>query len=185
MPELHLPFLSKEKIKHPAFLLTVFLRIGASYFFFVDPWIGWVIWITLDALDSIPLRNYARLTIMEYEIFDKYLDDVVYLVMLLSSIKYGVFWPLLGLLFARMIGEILFFKTKDEKYLIYFPNLFEPYWFWTVVVISPLSPSVLEIFKDTNGLIYLVLLKMIQEFIKHYFGPKYIFHVVDRLMGRD
>ncbi|MBI2405467.1 hypothetical protein HYV21_00215 [Candidatus Microgenomates bacterium] len=182
---IYLPFLPREKIKHPALLLTALIRIGASYFFFIDLWVGWIIWTVLDTLDSIPLRNFAKLTAIEYEIFDKYIDNVVYIVMLLASIKYGVFWPLLVLVFARIIGEILFFRTKDEKYLIYFPNLFEPYWLWTVAATSPLIPTFLDIFKTTNGLIYLVLLKLLQEAIKHYFGPKYIFPIVDRFMGRD
>lgn len=182
---IYLPFLPREKVKHPALLLTALVRIGASSFFFVDLWMGWIIWVILDSLDSIPWRNFAKLTTIEYEIFDKYVDDVVYIVMLLVSIQYGVFWPLLVLVFARVIGEILFFKTKDEKYLIYFPNLFEPYWLWAVAAASPLVPSFFDVFKTTNGLIYLVLFKMLHEFIKHYFGPKYIFPTVDKLMRRD
>lgn len=182
---IHLYFPSREKIKHPAVLATAALRIAASGIFFIDFWIGWLVWLLLDFLDTIPFRNFAKLTAFEYETFDKYVDDVILVILLLASIKYGVFWPLLTLFLLRIIGEALFFKTKDEKYLIYFPNLFEPYWVWSIATLSPLFPSFLEVFKSINGLIYLILLKMLQEFIKHYFGPKYIFPMVDRVMRRD
>ena len=65
--------------------------------------------------------NIKRLT---YNFFDKGLDFYWYTVALVYSyFSLPYFGLLLGLYLIRLVGQVLYFTTKDEKYFIFFISL--------------------------------------------------------------
>jgi hypothetical protein len=177
--------LSKKKFRHPAFWLMLLIRIIGAFLFFINPWLGWLTFIFLDLIDSIPWRDVAKLGSFEYEMIDKDVDTFIFVVMLMSSFYSDAFLALLGLLLFRLIGQMLFIRTKNESFLIIFPNLFEAYWLWAIAIPLLDLPPNLFFLKTNAGLDLVLLLKMGQELIKHKLGPRYVFPKIDQLWNKN
>lgn len=90
-----------------------------------------VVWL-FDTMDSIPMRvQYGSnwgLNI-EYQIYDKYADLILYFVILMLHLihvrRIGTFEIVfISLYIFRMIGIVLFLTYRDSIYLVLFPNFF-------------------------------------------------------------
>lgn len=181
-----MPELAKAKrMKHPAFLIMLSLRLGESFVFFLNPWIAWLLATFLDMLDSIPWRDMARLTSFEYEVVDRYVDSFIAFVMLLVAVGSVSFGLLSALLVFRLVGSVLFIRTKNQHSLIFFANFFEAYWLWAIALPLINLPTWGAFLVSKTGLVFLLVLKMVQELIKHHFGPEYIFPHTDRLWNKS
>ena len=88
-------------------IVVVFRILAAIYIFFNIFW-GFLVTLVFDFIDAYFLRQKAKLSWNRYQLVDKALDIIPYSVMLIVSIKYGVFSFLLLLFIYRLIGEILF-----------------------------------------------------------------------------
>lgn len=137
------------------------------------PLIGGVAAIIIDALDVVLIELIGLGGFGDhYHTTDKLLDSY-YL-----AIEFGVAWtwsngwarwPALLLFPYRMIGVALFEITGERIMLFIFPNLFENWWLYVVVVAQfwpRLSPR--DAKTTVVPLILLLLPKMAQEYLLHY-----------------
>lgn len=170
-------FLKTKQLRHPLFWLMFFARIGVGFSLFLIPFTGWLLSNLLDYLDSIVWDHMLKMGRNLYELLDKYVDMAVNVIMLMVSISYGSFWPLLALLVFRLLGQKFFWRTHNEIYLVLFPNFFEAYWVWSVALTVLSLPPSLSFLESTNGLIFLGALKLIHEIYVHYLYPKYFFEI--------
>ena len=164
-----------KKLGCPFVWITILVRLVAGLVIFVNPWIGWLLYLFFDLFDFVPWCRIAGLTQEEYEFLDKRIDSVNYFTMLLASFTYGFFPILIVFYLYRVIGENIFYKKGKRKYLILFPNLFEVFWVWYIVLPNINILPALAILSGIWGLYLLILVKVLQEFFCHLIGPKYIF----------
>ncbi len=154
-------------------IVVVFRILAAIYIFFNIFW-GFLVTLVFDFIDAYFLRQKAKLSWNRYQLVDKALDIIPYSVMLIVSIKYGVFSFLLLLFIYRLIGEILFFVTKKTFYLILFPN------FFSIAFILFVFLQEVGINFDISSVKYFVLmlffflLQIIFEIVLHKIWPKHI-----------
>lgn len=120
-------------IFHPFALTIALARFFAAIYIAVNPLWGYVWTVVLDWLDGTLLVFLLKIRWREYHYLDKNLDVISYVIMLSVGVRYGAFWPLALLLTFRFIGHILFLRTGEVRYYIYFPNLFEAYFIWAVL----------------------------------------------------
>lgn len=165
----------KTKELRIAFPLVFLVRMLVGLIMFVDPLFGWILSQLFDYLDAVVLDQIYGIGRVGYTKVDKIMDLGVDLIMLAVSVKYGSFVPLLFLLIFRTVGQIVYWKTEKQWTLILFPNFFDSYWFWTVVLIPFNLPHSVIFLKSLWGLVILMSLKAIHEFFNHYFYPKYIY----------
>lgn len=108
-----------------------------------------------------------------YQISDKITDLVTYYILFIYLV--GIQYLerkenliLFLLLFYRSIGEIIFFITKDRKFLIFFPNFFLEICFLFIgMKYFRLSKKYLPFF-----IILIILWKLIQEYYLHIYKYK-------------
>lgn len=134
---------------------TLIVRLsGLLLFKHLSPEIAYLINTTLfDFTDSITLDPMYTKT-YEYHFNDKIADNMLRLV----ALRHKPTRELMILYILRTIGEIMFFTTKDRRYLFYFPDFFQ-IWF-----LQDLLPKNLQLPGVTLGLIA----KFIAEYYQHY-----------------
>lgn len=106
----------------------VFLSLGPYILTMINLVIVWV----LDLVDSVPMKiKYGRnyLYSDEYQIDDKINDIIIYFFVLeifyILQPELDMFMIFFTLAFLyRLVGVILYIRTKDDKYIIYFSNFF-------------------------------------------------------------
>lgn len=150
--------------------LVVFLRFlfGPTIFFF--PRLTSVISFLLDWMDGEIFKR-AGYSHKQYSFYDKSLDYYWYiwilLYILLIDIPYKVLF--ISLFLFRTVGQILYFLTKKEIYLLIFFNAFEILFFYYLAVtfktanIELLQPFAMEI-----ALIIIIGIVLIREYILHF-----------------
>lgn len=161
------PQQSSSYFTHPLTLLVIFLRVGAALSLFLVPVEGYIATVVFDWVDAMILLHIVHITRKQYQYFDKMLDLVSFVAMLLVGIRYGMFWPLLFFFVYRLIGYWLYMRTHDQRYFVYFPNFFEVVFLWTVVgkamgITDHLVPSAYW-----TWLVVLFLLKELHEAYIH------------------
>ncbi len=152
----------KRHLKNPLVFLTTGLRIGAAFYILIDPYWGFVWTLLLDWWDSGAVVLLAKMNLKEYHEWDKVLDWLGYLAMIISAYSRPETFIFLLVLFAlRTAGQIVFYLKKKRKHFVYFPNLFEFAFFWTLI---------------SDDLVLLALLfaiKLFQEYWIHVFIEKH------------
>ena len=120
-------------------------------------------------IDAIGLGGFGG----HYHQTDKVLD------MYYLAIEFGIAartwsnpwerWPAVGLFVFRAIGAVLFEITQERIVLFMFPNLFENWWLYVVVVRKWWPGSRPKSMKTTAiPLLLLLIPKMGQEYLLHY-----------------
>lgn len=109
---------------------------------------------------------------VEYSKADKIGDTFTNLFLLIYVYIYAPqYFTLLLLLFVfRLIGVLMFFKTHNKKYFIYFPNFFITFMIFIGIIIDyklNLSEHII-----ISGITLLVIYQIIQEYIMHW-SPKH------------
>ncbi len=106
---------------------VIFRLAATGLLFILNPIIAIIINIITDCLDGPIFRDYFGMKSEKYQIYDKFLDFIYYLALMVM-----VFWlglPMISLLFIffiyRIIGQIIFFFRKNEEIFLYFLNFFE------------------------------------------------------------
>jgi hypothetical protein len=73
-----------------------------------------------DILQEIGMSDY------HYQTIDKSMDLVSYVFMLIAGSKWQIKRAIIALFSFRLIGQILFFLTRNELSFFYFQNFLEP-----------------------------------------------------------
>lgn len=107
-----------------------------------------------------------------YQAFDKWLDLYMITIAVIVSLRFAKIekWTSVILYSIRVIGVILFEITQLQTLLVFFPNVFD-FFFLFIVIVKKFWPN----FRLTKKNIWLVLIaltisKSIQEVSLHYFG---------------
>lgn len=158
-----------------AFYLTFLARFLEAFLMFPSPLFGWLLSGLFDYLDAVVLDQMFEIGRVAYTRADKVMDLGVDLVMLGVSIKYGSFLILLFLLLYRITGQIVYWRTEKQWVLIFFPNFFESYWLWSVLIVSLKLSESFALIKGVWGLVILMILKILHEVYNHYIYPKYLY----------
>ena len=153
-------------------LIVIGLRLAVPFLIFRFWLVGGITVMLLDAADVIIIDllglggfgdHYAEL--------DKVLDSYYYVIELVVALRWEnpwMRWPAAALFAYRLIGAVLFEVSDTRLFLFLFPNLFENWWLYCVVVMKWFPSIVPHSWKST--LIPLVLLlapKLAQEYLLH------------------
>ncbi|MCJ7827977.1 hypothetical protein MUP65_02435 [Patescibacteria group bacterium] len=155
-----------KKLLVAAMFFLAIVRLGFAGLIFYAPLLAVILTLIADSLDYDFLAFFG-VKRQSYQLFDKYLDFGWYIFILI----YLSFQPLsvwlwicfVALFVYRLIGEVIFCLTKDEKYLFFFANLFEPvFWLWLIfpALFSHLTTVLVVVFM-------LLPFKLLQEHIIH------------------
>ncbi len=160
--------LTKKQIKILFFLSL--LRIFFPLVIFTNPVWGAITMFFLDLIDYQIIVGLYKVKRITYELYDKFLDHYGYILVMLYMLinleitniilQFTIFYFII-----RTIGEIIFSLIKNEKILIFFPNIFELY-FWTWLY----NPSLIDTFPENIKLLLVFLLpcKIIHEYVVHF-----------------
>lgn len=151
------------------FRTVVLLRILAALFILLNPLWGLIISWILDYFDSYVWVQYAKMSWDEYRVFDKRIDLFGYLMMLFVSFAHPAFFMLYMLLIYRFVGYLLFLYTRNKSIFLVFPNLFEVFFIWQIILPAYFGLDLASI-NAVYFLILLIVAKEIQELWINYPG---------------
>jgi hypothetical protein len=160
----------KSYLRNPVFWLVVSLRFLAALYILINPLWGYVLTLVFDYFDSYFLaakKNLVEMPWKDYLLWDKYLDLVGYVTMLIVGLRMG--FPVLLILFLyRLIGQVLFFITQKEYLFVIFINFFQPVYIWLVAF------KILNITPTYLWLLILTGMQITMEIFNHIYWPKRI-----------
>lgn len=106
-------------------ILVVALKFIIPSVMFWNPLVGsWGNYF-LDIIDGDILLQLG-LSDYNYQTIDKFADLISYCIMLLVGVRWRIKRIILVLFLYRMVGQLLFFLTRNELAFIFFQNLLEP-----------------------------------------------------------
>lgn len=162
------------------------VRFSAAFLMYWNILWGWILSAFLDIIDCNILMQWGTLTSLQYQKADKVIDLLVQLVMLAIAFPSKYFVFLLVLYFLRFVGQALFWKTANDKFLILFPNIFETFWLWLICIPSLGIPFLIQPTIYFFCLLVLLIVKITQELIVHKLGGlRAIFPWVNKLVYED
>lgn len=152
---------------------VIFLRIAAAILIIFNPFLGFILTLVFDFIDAYFLKHLFKMPWSEYHRLDKYVDWFTYICMFYVGVGVGYFWSLGFWLLVRFCGQVAYMYTKRTEYFILFPNFFEVAFLWLVVLKErPYFSN--NTTPETTWLLFLFLIKVIQELWIHLFWPKYL-----------
>lgn len=178
-----------RKIKKPAkhtskdyFLvdMAIGVRLANDFFMLVFPLPGLLLSIFWDIMDTycFILGDFTR---KEYHLFDKVMDYIHYLFVLLISYNLGTFNIIFAWFVFRSIGHVIHLFFKNDKIFIIFPNVFEYLVLAELIFIGLKLPysiqnvwivAAIVVIKTLHEIyIHLFPLSMVHNFAKRY--PKF------------
>ena len=163
-------------------IIVTAIRLLVPLSIFRWPLFGVLASVAVDALDVIIAGAIGRGEFQNYSAFDKALDTYYLTFALIVSLRWNnsLAKRTSIVLFAyRLIGVVLFEITHIRVLLLVFPNLFENFVIFYLVVQRFFPRFTLRTYtKQAIILFLLLLLKLPQEFVLHYleFGPWNWFH---------
>ncbi len=158
----------KQYFTHPAVIFVIMVRVLSALYILIDPFWGFMLYLFFDFVDGY-LFAKPGLSTKHYMQLDRPLDWLGYLTMLIVVSGTQLFPFFLILLFIRLIGQIFYMKTGDTKYYIVFPNYYEAFYFW-FILLAQLGKDYSNI--GLVGLLFLIILFVIQ-FLRELFIHKY------------
>jgi hypothetical protein len=147
-------------------LAVIFLRILSAVFIVINPLWGFILFIIFDYLDAYFLEHIAGMGWNTYQQLDKKIDIIGLLAMVYWGYLSGAFLPFFGFLIYRLIGEVVFFYTKKQSTLLFFPNFIEPFFLWRILITGA--------GRSLTLLIILLILQVLIEYYLHIFWPNYL-----------
>ena len=158
----------EQFLKKPLVIVTLLVRLLTALYILFDPFWGVVLSMFFDTFDNRVLLRKAKMDRGEYTVIDKRVDWVSYMVMLYVASFTDVFPVLLILLAFRFIGQLLFERTKNERYLVYFPNFFELAFFAFVSISYQFGVSLIN-----NIYIWIMIfaVQIAREYLLHIYWP--------------
>ena len=154
-------------------LIVIAVRILVPLLILRYPLAGGLAAVAVDALDVVMIEliglggfgaHYAQL--------DKLLDTYYLTLELIVALRWESAWarvPAVVLYVYRLVGVILFELTDTRWLLLVFPNMFENWWLYCVIVAQFLPAIYPRSFK-TAAIPFVLLLipKLFQEWLLHY-----------------
>jgi len=155
------------------FVIIVLLRLAVPLLILRSPLAGGVAAMVADGLDVV-LISVMRLGGFEghYHTTDKLLDTYYLAIEWFVAFGWASGWarlPALVLFPYRIIGVLLFEFTGERIMLFIFPNMFENWWLYCVIV-ARFFPSIYPrgLRSTAIPLALLLMPKMAQEYLLHY-----------------
>lgn len=147
--------------------LNILLRTILPLYLFINPIIGIFIAITTDLIDHEILVRWQKISRHLYQLQDKYLDQYWYLLIIIY-LYINQAPPIVNIIVIstflyRVMGQILFVKSKNELYFLIFPNLMEPY-FWLYILYPNSFQNPKTLLSWTT---IILILKLYQEYFIH------------------
>lgn len=154
-------------------IIVISIRIIVPLIIFRWWFVGAIVAMVADTSDVILIDalgmggfggNYAEV--------DKLMDSWYYVIELIVALRWTNNWmvyPAVGLFVFRVIGAILFEITGNHVMLFYFPNMFENWWLYCVVVMKWFPNLVPHSVKSVVvPMLILLVPKMAQEYLLHF-----------------
>ena len=154
-------------------LLVITLRVLVPLTIPRWPLFGGIASMIVDALDVV-LIDLLSLGGFEghYHQIDKVLDSYYLAIEFLVALRWEnawARWPAVVLFPFRMVGVVLFEITHHRIVLFAFPNLFENWWLYCIVVARFFPSLVPRSWRSTlTPLLLLLIPKMAQEYLLHF-----------------
>lgn len=147
--------------------VVALLRAVFPPIIFTHPFVAMFINLFLDAPDGF-ISYKAGWPWKKYHVYDKIFDWWWYVFILIYSFSLPVFSVILILFSMRSVGQLYSAITKDEKFLLYFPNIMEWY-FVLYMVATRLLSSGFEVFSLGNLILLLIatIVAISQEYRIH------------------
>lgn len=158
-------------------LIIIILRLVVPLSIFRYPLAGGIAAMLLDGLDVVLIELIPGGSFGDhYHTLDKLLDTYYLTIELLVALRWKnpyAKWPAVALFAYRLIGVILFELTERRLMLFIFPNLFENWWLY-VVIVARFFPRLVPRSALTVAVPLLILLipKMAQEYLLHFAEAK-------------
>ena len=158
-------------------LFSAFLRILSSYFILnlnIKPYVKIILVLLTDFLDcDIPrglklYKNKDFCQTTQYQQTDKLVDSITYVLIFNKLINTNIFSRseiniLFYLLVYRLIGTFIFILKNQKQTLFYFPNFY-----LEIALLIAFSKTFMFNYKPY--IIYVIILKICQEYVLHYQG---------------
>ncbi len=144
--------------------LIIILRVFAALSMFFWPVLGFVFVLTMDFVDGYILKHRCGFSPEPYHRIDKPLDWFDYVVMLIVGLRIEFSILLIIFFIFRLVGQFFYMKTKNPRYFIVFPNLFEIVYLWIVVLK----------FHSIALTVFIVIFRLLEELYIHDVLPNYL-----------
>ncbi|HRN70964.1 MAG TPA: hypothetical protein PLS49_07335 [Candidatus Woesebacteria bacterium] len=144
--------------------LIIILRVFAALSMFFWPVLGFVFVLTIDFLDGYILKHRCGFSPEQYHRIDKPLDWFDYVVMLIIGLRIEFSSMLIIFFIFRLVGQLFYMRSKNPRYFILFPNLFEVVYLW-IVVLKNYSITLT---------ISIVIFRLLEELYIHEVLPNYL-----------
>ena len=154
-------------------LIIILLRLIVPLLILRRPLVGGIAAMLLDGLDVVLIELIPGGSFGDhYHTIDKILDSYYLTLELIVALRWKNPYarrPAVFLFAYRAIGVVLFELTERRIMLFLFPNLFENWWLYVLIVerfwpkLSPHSVKTVAI-----PLILLLVPKMVQEYVLHF-----------------
>ena len=102
------------------------LRIIGYFVIFVNPVVGVLLSMFLDIIDGL-LFGFGGFSLEEYHRFDKPVDYIQYVFMLIPAYFQPIFTIYVALLLFRTVGMLLYRRYHSRWLFVIFPNVAEYY----------------------------------------------------------
>lgn len=162
---------AKPELTNPLLLVVVVARTVAAVYMLVDPVWGFIVTTLFDYLDSVILLHVGGMKRTDYTTWDKYLDWVGYVFMVMIGYTHSFGWILILFFIHRLIGQILYERTKKGIFFILFPNIFEMAFVWFTLGEDVGLTQRLSGLHYFAGFAALSVFKMAQELMLHFYWP--------------
>lgn len=155
------------------FLVIILIRLTVPLVIFRYPLAGGLASMLVDALDVVLIEVIGLGGFGDrYHTTDKLLDTYYLAIEWIVSWRWTspwARWPALVLFPYRIVGVVLFEITGERSLLFVFPNMFENWWLYCIIV-ARFFPSIYPRSWRTTVIPFGLLLipKMGQEYLLHY-----------------
>lgn len=120
-----------KKHKKFIFYTTVTVRMGGvTAFLFTHPFIAYFLNALFDMADGPIYKHIIKLEPQKSQLLDKIFDLWLYTTAataVIYKLQITNYKLLIILYLYRLVGQTLFFATKNKRLLAYFPNFFEAF----------------------------------------------------------
>lgn len=155
-------------LKNPLVIFISLLRLLAAFYILANPIWG-LIWSWIfDIFDAPVFLHIVKMSVSIYESIDKNMDWVVYISMFLLGVMNGDFIIFFIFLLVKLVGHILFLKTRNVKYFVLFPNFLEAVFIWKIIF------PLLNIQTSTYSVVFVFVLCLLREVYLHIFFWNYV-----------
>ncbi len=154
------------------YLVSCVTRLVIPFFLWRYPFAVTVGSVVLDTFDVEFFRLATSSTKVNlYQVLDKSLDFYWYVFAFIYTLT-TPYWGLFAVLFSlRLIGMVVFLVTDERRVFMLFPNIFENFFvFYVVVQTFPVFSSLLEYPTILWAGFLLGVFKVLQEYLVHIAG---------------